>query len=229
MEVTTEFPKSKDAILSPNGTGQKNPSNLSSHTLSEMGYICPINLNYDLLKQALSLENSTQNNRNLQTTSWKKLPWKLGQLRCMAQSTGKPSNKDPYIPLQQVVFCRSQSLSITYPLKCQQCSGTWLVTIFRRTPMRDKEVGKESQNKNQKHACILQCHIRETLKPAFACTLLFGIRKQHHPCHLLCLNILKYRVNLSPTAQLSQRLKKDLIFHPREVRTVMCTPQKSPV
>lgn len=50
---------------------------------SEMEYIGPINLNYDLLKQAWSLENSTQNNRNLWTASWKKLPWKLGQLRSM--------------------------------------------------------------------------------------------------------------------------------------------------
>lgn len=48
MKVTTEFPKSKDAILSPNWIEQKTLSNLSNHTLSEMEYIGPINLNYDL-------------------------------------------------------------------------------------------------------------------------------------------------------------------------------------
>lgn len=53
MKVTTEFPKSKDAILFPNRTQQKHPSTLSSHVLAETEYISPINLNYDLLKQAL--------------------------------------------------------------------------------------------------------------------------------------------------------------------------------
>lgn len=71
MKVTTEFPKSKDAILSLSWIEQKTLSNLNSHILSEINYIGPINLNYDLLKQALCLENSTQNKRNLQTTTCK--------------------------------------------------------------------------------------------------------------------------------------------------------------
>lgn len=97
--MATEFPKSEDAILSPSWIDQKNPSDLSNHIISEIEYIDPVNLNYDLLKQALFLENSIQNNRNLQTSSWKTTLETWTTQVYALKSAGKPSSKDRYIAL----------------------------------------------------------------------------------------------------------------------------------
>lgn len=47
----------------------------------------------------------------------------------------------------------------------------------------------------------MQSHIRETLKPEFACSLLLGTRKQDHQSYLLRLNFLEYILHSWPTGK----------------------------
>lgn len=92
----------------------------------ERVYISSMNLNFDLLRQALSLENHTQNNREAFKPQVEKLTWKLGQLTglCLVlKSTGKVSKKDTYIPLGHIVFCRSPTLELQIPFEAYKLSS----------------------------------------------------------------------------------------------------------